>query len=313
MTNATHTDKIDDDGTQVIRFIHRNRKFYLFGSIAAIVAGLVLTLLITPKYMSYGVFFPVYNNSIESVVDNPVFGYDVEADRMIQILYAEEVIDSCNAKFKLYERFGIDPNEPEARDLLKKEFLETVNFSRSPYVSIIVSATTPDPQFSSDLVNYILSLCDGMRNRIYKKNIELAYINLKREYQTKKEYLDELTDSVANLRSQTNVEVVSMINNQVVLKSSGGGNSRIQTELERVINSYLYETKRLNDIAERLDKAKTQFDRPTTKIFVLQQAKPSYYKASPSLIVNLSVSLACGLLFITGFRLLREKLNGVKL
>lgn len=313
MTNATHTDKIDDDGTQVIRFIHRNRKFYLFGSIAAIVAGLVLTLLITPKYMSYGVFFPVYNNSIESVVDNPVFGYDVEADRMIQILYAEEVIDSCNAKFKLYERFGIDPNEPEARDLLKKEFLETVNFSRSPYVSIIVSATTPDPQFSSDLVNYILSLCDGMRNRIYKKNIELAYINLKREYQTKKEYLDDLTDSVANLRSQTNVEVVSMINNQVVLKSSGGGNSRIQTELERVINSYLYETKRLNDIAERLDKAKTQFDRPTTKIFVLQQAKPSYYKASPSLIVNLSVSLACGLLFITGFRLLREKLNGVKL
>ncbi|MCK6638632.1 MAG: hypothetical protein L6Q81_01010 [Bacteroidia bacterium] len=313
MTNATHTDKIDDDGTQVIRFIHRNRKFYLFGSIAAIVAGLVLTLLITPKYMSYGVFFPVYNNSIESVVDNPVFGYDVEADRMIQILYAEEVIDSCNAKFKLYERFGIDPNEPEARDLLKKEFLETVNFSRSPYVSIIVSATTPDPQFSSDLVNYILSLCDGMRNRIYKKNIELAYVNLKREYQTKKEYLDELTDSVANLRSQTNVEVVSMINNQVVLKSSGGGNSRIQTELERVINSYLYETKRLNDIAERLDKAKTQFDRPTTKIFVLQQAKPSYYKASPSLIVNLSVSLACGLLFITGFRLLREKLNGVKL
>jgi uncharacterized protein involved in exopolysaccharide biosynthesis len=87
----------------------------------------------------------------------------------------------------------------------------------------------------------------------------------------------------------------------------------VQTELERVINSYLYETKRLNDIAERLDKAKTQYDRPTTKIFVLQQAKPSYYKASPSFIVNISVSLACGLLFITGFRLLREKLNGVKL
>jgi uncharacterized protein involved in exopolysaccharide biosynthesis len=312
MTNATHTDKTDDDGTHIIRFVHRNKKFYLYGSLIAVAAGLILTFLITPKYTSYGVFFPVYNNSIESVVDNPVFGYDVEADRMIQILYAEEVIDSCNAEFNLYERFEIDPKEPEARDILKKEFLQTVNFSRSPYVSIIVSATTPDPQFSSDLVNYILSLCDGMRNRIYKKNIELAYLNLKREYQAKKEYLDDLTDSVAELRAQTSVEVVSMINNQVVLKSTGGGNSRIQTELERVINSYLYETKRLNDIAERLDKAKTQYDRPTTKIFILQQATPSYYKASPGFLVNISVSLACGLLFITGFRLLREKLNDIK-
>lgn len=313
MNNATHTDKIDDDGTQVIRFIHRNRKFYLFGSAIALVVGAILTLLMTPKYMSFGVFFPVYNNSIESVVDNPVFGYDVEADRMIQILYAEEVIDSCNAKFHLYNRFEIDSTEADARDLLKKEFMETVNFSRSPYVSIIVSATTPDPQFSSDIVNYILSLCDGMRNRIYKKNIELAYLNLKREYQTKKEYLDDITDSVADLRALTSVEVVSMINNQVVLKSTGSGNSKVQTELERVINSYLYETKRLNDIAERLDKAKTQYDRPTTKIFILQQAKPSFYKTSPNLLVNLSVSLGCGLLFITGYRLLREKLNNVKL
>lgn len=301
------------DGAMIIRFLYRNRKIYLGVVILAIIAALIFSAVVKPKYDAHAIVFPVQNNLIESVVENPVFGYDVEADRMLQVLYSDEVFDSCAVKFNLYSEYGFDPTLPESRDELKEAFYKRVSFSRSQYVSIIISATTDDPQMSADLVNYIISLSDGIRNRIYKKNLLIAYQSLEKEYSDRRNNLDRMTDSVTQLRSSTSAEVLTMMNNQVVLKNNDQSTSREQTALERLLNNYLYEQSQVNDLSGRYLRAKTQYERPTTQVFVLQYAQPSYKKVSPDFMKNILVTVLCSLIFLTGFILLRDKLSKITL
>ena len=303
----------EPDGLHVIRFLFRYRKIYLFILLLSILGGIVISVLMKPKYNSFGILFPAQNQSIESVVDNPVFGYDVEADRLLQVLHSEEVIDSCAAKFDLYTVLDVNANEPGARDHMKEKFNQAVSFSRSQYVSIVISATTTDPQLSADLVNYIIDLSDGIRNRLYKKNLFIVYQSLEKEYKERQGYLDLLTDSVTTLRSTTNIEVLTTMNNQVVLKSNSTTSSSAQTNLERLLNNYMFEQSRLNDLAERYRKAKTQYERPATHAFVLQNAQPSFRKISPNYLANILISALCAFIFLTGFLLLNDKLKSLDL
>jgi capsular polysaccharide biosynthesis protein len=303
----------DADGTHIIRFLFRHRKLYIIVAALSIIGGISISAMMKPRFNSFAILFPSQNQSIESVVDNPVFGYDIEADRLLQVLYSEEVLDSCAAKFDLYTVMQVDPNALTARDKLKDKFYGQVSFSRSQYVSIVISATTTDPQLSADMVNYIINLSDGIRNRLYKKNLSIVYLSLEKEYNERQNYLDLLTDSVTALRATTNIEVLTTMNNQVVLKSNNTVSSKEQTNLERTLNNYMFEQSRLNDLAERFRRAKTQYERPATHTFVLQYATPSYEQRSPNYIANTLVSLLCALVFLTGFLLLREKLKSINL
>lgn len=303
----------DADGAQIIRFLYRHRKLYILISLIAIVGGIGISAMMKPRYNSFAILFPAQNQSIESVVDNPVFGYDVEADRLLQVLYSEEVLDSCAVKFDLYNVMNVDPEEPEARDHLKDRFYQQVSFSRSQYVSIVISATTIEPKLSADLVNYIITLSDGIRNRIYKKNLSTVYLSLEKEYNERQNYLDLLTDSVTALRGETNIEVLTTMNNQVVLKNNNTASAKEQTNLERILNNYMFEQSRLNDLAERYRRAKVQYERPATYAFVLQYATPSYKKRSPDYMMNTLIALLCSTIFLTGYLLLRDKIKSTNL
>lgn len=303
----------DADGAVILKFLYRNRKSYVTVFVISIVLGITVSFFMQPKYNSFAIAFPVLNNSIESVVDNPSFGYDMEADRLLQVLHSDEVFDSCAAKFDLYKILDVDETLPEGRDRLREKFQDQVSFSRSQYVSIIISATMTDPKMSADLVNYIISLSDGIRNRIYKKNLAIVYQSLEREYTERRNHLDLMTDSVTQLRGSTSIEVLTMMNNQVVLKNNNSATSKEQTSLERLLNNYLYEQSQVNELSERYLKAKTQYERPTTQVFVLQYAKPSYLKRSPNYLANVLISIACSMVFLTGFLLLRDKLSKINL
>jgi uncharacterized protein involved in exopolysaccharide biosynthesis len=303
----------DTDGAHAIRFLFRNRITYLLVLVLAGIGGVIVSAMMTPKYFSYAIVYPAQNLSIESVVDNPVFGYDVEADRLLQIMYSEEILDSCAQKFDLYTKMDLDPNDLESREILKGKFYEEVSFSRSQYVSIVVSATTPDPQLSADIANYIVSLTDGIRSRIYKENLQIVYKSLEKEYQEKLGYVNLLSDSVTALRAQTSVEVLALMNNQIVLKSNNPEASKEQTNLERLINNYMFEQTRVNALAERYNKAKTQYERPSTKVFVVQYAKPTFKQRVPDYPSNVLITILCSLACTTGLLLLSERLKSLNL
>lgn len=301
------------DSQELIRFLIGKWKQIAIICLIALAGTAVVTFFLDKKYVSYGIIFPSNNNSVESVIDNPTVGYDVEADRLLQMLLSDAVFDSVCNRFDLIKYYDIDTANNDWRDKLHEEYSEDVNFTRSQYMSIIITARTSSPQLSADIVNYIIDRCDGLRNRIFKQNMLTAYQSIEKEYVAKKQRVDTLEKEIATLRSQTNAEMVLMPNGQYVV---GTGNtpekSAINTKLERTMNLYVYEQHRLNDISGRYDKAKAQYERPVTLVFVLDRATPSYHKVSPSYSVNLAAAGITTLVFSIFYFMLAERLRGIR-
>ena len=141
---------------QFLEFISSNKKrFLLVIIICAFLSG-GLTFFIPKEYRSTAIIFPPAGLSLDYNVDNPNFGYDIEADRLLQILQSSQIRDSIISKFNLVEYYKLDKSEKEWLFKLNKKYRRDVTFNRTQYMSILVSAQTTDPEMSSNIVNYIL-------------------------------------------------------------------------------------------------------------------------------------------------------------
>lgn len=103
---------------QIIKFIYNHHKIYLKAIIITIILSVLVTFLLPKKYRSTGIIFPTFSNSLEDTYNNPMFGYDVEADRILQLLQSQEVQDSINAKFNLVNYYELDTLDERWRDEL---------------------------------------------------------------------------------------------------------------------------------------------------------------------------------------------------
>lgn len=301
------------DGIELIRFLFARWKTIATACLIALIGIGIITFFTPKKYVSYGIIFPSNNNSVESVIDNPTVGYDIEADRLLQLLLSDAVFDSVSKRFDLVHYYEIDTSDNDWRDKLHEEFSDDINFTRSQYMSIIITAKTKSPQLSADIVNFIIDRCDGLRNRLFKQNIYTAYKAIEREYDAKKKYVDTLEKEVGKLRQETNAELVVLPNGQYAVNSKSVDKSDVDTRLERLMNLFVYEQGRLNDISTRYEKAKTQYERPVTLVFVLDRAVPSYHKVSPSYTVNLAIAFFATLLFSSFYLLMAERFRKARL
>jgi len=210
----------------------------------SMILAAVLTLFIPKEYLSYGTIFPTSANSLDITLDNPSFGYDVEADRLIQVLESNEMQEIVIKKYDLISYYELDTNEADWRDDLRKEYFKDITFSRTIAMSVVISARTKSPQLSADIVNTIIDNINPLREKIIKKNFEMAYVTFQKEYFDKKKEIDTLTIKIAQMRDSIRdprmILLMNQQNNLSVLDNKEVENS---TELEVVINEYLFSTK----------------------------------------------------------------------
>lgn len=296
-----------------LRFIYSKRKPILFTVLGALALATIVTMLLPKRYSSSAIIFPVYNNNVESVIENPVFGYDVEADRLLQLLESDEVRDSVVAKFTLMNYYEIDNASLDKGDQLRQKFLNDVEFERTPYMSIVIKVETKKPDLSAEIANYIVHLANGVRGRIFKQNELAAYQQAEKELVAKQAIVDSLKKRINLLRGETHSDLVALVNMQGFVQTLGGqGNTGTNTELERLLNQYIFEQSRLNEIAGRYERAKAHYESPITQVYVVDRARVSYKKVSPSLLLNLVIAGFCSLIFAITFLMFYEKLRLIR-
>jgi capsular polysaccharide biosynthesis protein len=304
-TKESHMDifeKERQEGIDFIRVVLRNHRMILiFVAVACLATG-IITWFIPKEYTSSGIVFPTETNSIDDVIRNPQFGYDVEADRLIQILSSRQIRDSISARFRLLDYFGIDTTDTDWYDQLKKKYEREVTFSKTTYMSIVISARTRSPEMSAEIVNTIIALANSTRDRLLKQNILLATKSLERESSILKMDLDSLSGVVDRLMSnkpglrqfiQTD-RYISMVFDKQQL-----GDDQTAQALQIVINQYNVRLSWYYDVQSRLKNANLIEARPLPSVYVIETAVPSYKKSFPHLSLNLLVALAGSFLFIS--------------
>lgn len=309
----TPLDSPTADGLEFLRFLKRRWKLLGILLVIALTLAGISTAYMPKKYYSWGVIFPVSQSSVESYVDNPSFGGDVDADRLLQILQSGSMRDSIIRMFNLYAYYELDSTKsPDWRDQLEERYNKDIEFSRTQYMSIIISAKTRKPQMSADIVNSIIDMVDRTRERIIKKNFHTAYESLAIEYNAKKKIVDSLARKITEKRHGENSKVIATINTQGFIQIAGDDGSPLSTEIEILLNQFIYEQTRLNDLSAKYEKAKSSIDRPITQVFRVDRARASNKKASPSYFTNLLLAGAATLLFSCIVLLFYEKLQRLR-
>lgn len=299
------------DVTRFWNFIGNYSKTLIFYSVVGGALAFVLTFFVPKEYKSFGVVYPPSSTSIDNSIDYPNFGYDVEADRLIQILASSEIRDSVVRKFKLVEYFEIDQQTPDWLDNLSKKYYKNIKFERMASMSILVTARTKDPQLSADIVNYILSCTDLLREKIYKKNIITAYTHAQADYTAQKHLVDSMQASLAEKLKQNNMSslLILLSDAQISIdldKLNAIGTTGVNSSIGPDIIAFKSMYEIFKEYKARFIKVKKTYDNPIPKLYVISHAEANYKKISPSFAINTTIGILFALLVATMLLLVKH-------
>ena len=246
----------DSDGVKLIQFFINHRRILISALIISVIATVVVTLLMKPKFESTGIIFPTPTNSPDKILAEPQFGYEVDADWLMQVLKSEIVRDSLNQAFNLVAYFELNMEKPGWIDDLKKKYDDMMSFERTRYMSIEIKAKTRSPELSADIVNFVIDNIDPIRENIFKSNTYQTLVHFENTYFEKIDFINQLIDSIYKLREQNTSEALDLLYNQIKAKQKEVNSWR--SELNEIRNKYKFydlET-RLADINAKLSEAR---------------------------------------------------------
>ena len=140
----------------------------------ALVASLVVSLLITPRYKATATLFPTNSNRLSKAVmdyhyslDFMDYGIERDCEYCIQILSSESMERDVCKRFNLLEHYGISPNDPHKMFKLHEQYRGNVNVRRTEFLGVEVSVLDVDPQWAADMANFIAAKYDMVCHRIH--------------------------------------------------------------------------------------------------------------------------------------------------
>jgi uncharacterized protein involved in exopolysaccharide biosynthesis len=285
---------------KLIEVLKKNKTLIFFTVISCSILALISTLFMESRYKARASFFVPYNTSLESAIENPQFGFDIEADRLLQLINSNQLKDSVIKEFNLINYYEIDTTVSTWRENLDEKYKNRIHTGRTNIMSIYLEAETHDPKFSAKIVNYILEITQRLRDSFFKTNSLLAVESFKAEYLKKKQEVDSLQVKIERLRNtfkgNSNVYIT---NNQILSGNSNGTDSQDQLDLEIYTQRFIYGNNKLQALMEKYENAQNVYNRPIPKFYIIDKAVPIYKKVHPLTITYVVIAFLGSLFFIT--------------
>jgi len=300
------------EGLDFIRLLYRNIRLIILFVIFSCLITAIITFLTPKKYESSAVVFPTETNSLDDVVKNPQFGFDIEGDRLMQVMMSRNIMDSIVSKFNLVKYYGININKLDWSYKLKRKYARDIYLSKSRYMAITIYARSKDPVMSANIVNTIISLSNYTRERLLKQNIYIAYNSLIKEYYTLKKDLDSLNNEVKVLTKERPdlKQFIQTDRNFILIYDKTALEKDISTKvIQLVIDQYNLKVLLFYDVQNKLKNAKLMCDRPLPSIYVVENAVPSYHKIYPRYSINLLIAFFGSMILISFYLFLWHKLK----
>jgi capsular polysaccharide biosynthesis protein len=297
----------------LFQFLKRYRMPLILVSFICGVLSAAISLLIPKEYKSTAVVFPPASLSLDLSTENPNFGYDIEADRLVQILQSKEIRDSVIRRFNLVEYYDINPDSRDWLSKADRAYRGDVEFKRSTFMSIVISCQTEDPELSANIVNYILEMANKVRENIYKQNVKLAYNKIMDEYKVEKMITDSL---YALLQKRFSDEGISgllllapnaQLNFDLQQMTGKKGEANTASLLGAEILKYRFHLDLQNEQETRAKHVGKMLEYPVSQIHILDSAEPNYRKTYPMVTLNVLVAFVLGFLFTSIYFIIKPR------
>jgi uncharacterized protein involved in exopolysaccharide biosynthesis len=295
-------EKEKTESLDFVRIIITNWRLIMIFMGVVCVITFVVTFFIPKEYISTAVVFPTETNAIEDVIRNPQFGYDVEADRLIQVLQSRSIRDSIIKAFNLESYYHIKRTNPDWYDRLQKKYEQDITCTKTVFMSVVISVRNEDPEQAAKIANRIIGLVNTVREKLLKQNLFLALTALRAEYYTIKNDLDSI-NNVVNEMTKNKAGMKQFIQNEryisLIFDKAELNDAESAKGLQLVINQYNMKLGWFYDIQSKLKNAELMSQRPLPSIYIIESAIPSYKKSSPRFSVNLFLAFAGSFIFIS--------------
>jgi len=139
--------------------------------------------MITPKYKSVVIMFPVSTSSLASSMlselawsdeDLLEFGEKEQADNLIQVLESDHIRQQIVQRFHLMEHYRIDPGDPYPMTELKRAYKRNISARRTEFNAVRLTVLDTDPALAMEIANKITGLLDSTFHRMQRQRAERA-------------------------------------------------------------------------------------------------------------------------------------------
>lgn len=162
------------DSFNLVNFILRNWKVYLFTGLAAFIISALVSLFITPGYESEVILYPSSNIDMagsqlfgDGRQESP-FGDEQSVERILQILQSDDIRERLVEKYSLFEHYDIDEDARYRYTQLERKLNRNIGFSKTRFMSVRLSIMDADPVIAASMANDIASMIDSTFNRLIK-------------------------------------------------------------------------------------------------------------------------------------------------
>lgn len=276
--------------------------------VIAALGSVITSLLMDEYYKSKSIFFPT-NLSItnrqmlfsEATGDMlpSYFGEEEDVERVLTIARSEPLVDYMINRFKLYDAYNIDTTNDQWRFYTKRQYKNNFTAKKTKLGAISVSILDTDPQRAAKMVNTLVDVIDD-RNSEMVQNMKGGIVSsFKQKLNEKKRQVESLTDSLAELKTQYNIESVS---------SSSSDETTYKASKPSAVEEYSLLKSRQNNAIEDLNKFTTLYEQhelsaeqDVSSLYILEKAYPANKKSKPiRWLICVSTTLIAAFLAIIG-------------
>lgn len=227
---------------QLMAFLWKKRKPIIIITATAAVVSVVVSLIMTPYYMSRAIVFPTKSNSVDYNTNsrNSVteFGDEADAERLLQILVSPEIRDSLTIKYDLYNHYEIDSSQSHARYEFQKIYEGNVKFERTSHNSINIDVYDTDPIIATDMANDIVRLVDTVMNRMIRQRSIGPMWAVQDEVALIKEEMSGYSDRLKSLSDSGVVSKDARANLQTdQIEALKAGKTELAADIQRKIDA----------------------------------------------------------------------------
>lgn len=236
------------EGINIIHFLFRWRRLLAGVVTIAGILSILLTTLLPKKYEATARFFPPAFNKEENLSLNASMGFNLEADRLINIAQSATIKDSLIEKFDLIKFYNVDTNNAVWRENLYSRINNNLSLERTKYMSVVISFRSSDPEVSAAVVNEIMSLLSRFLERMVKVNMTEPLTYAESVYYEKSEVVAVLLQKIHTLRGGNRIKSIDLSFRQMSEKQNELKNSAAELSKLRENGSFFEYGEQLDNL-----------------------------------------------------------------
>ena len=322
---------LNKERNNLIQFIWAQRKSLLIITGIVFLISTIVSLLITPLFLSTAIVFPAASSNVSFSDQRNVkaaamdFGEEEQAEQLVQILQSSRIRDKVVAKFNLLAHYEIDPNDENKYYKLNNEYTSHFEFTRTRYGSIQIDVLDRNAELAAKMANSIVDLIDTVKNDMIRERTKPAFdINKRKMLQMlhDRDSVLNLLDSLSGIgvvslavRSNLFQALVDSKNSQekITIKENLALNTKYGSQydaLEHMRNEMII---KIENFRVSYEQAESDANANFNHKFVVEKAVKADKKEKPKRMIIVLVASLGGFIFGVLFLLIRQRIQELKL